>query len=121
MELKLFLELRLVVLRSKGVSVRRSEELNGFGSGQLLEDIDHLGVELLKHLDHRSADTDGTMELTFGAVDHILDRLAQRQIRGLYQPVYMLFGSHVIVVVMILTDLKETIALQTIRRVHLEA
>ena len=121
LELKLFLELLFVVLRSEGVSVRRSEELNGFGSCQLLEDIDHLRVELLKHLDHRSADADGTMEFTFGEVDHVFDRLAQRQVRGLYQPVYMLFGSHVIVVVMIMTDFKETIALQTIRCVHLEA
>ncbi len=121
LELKLFLELLLIILRSQRISVRGSKELNGLGGSQLLEDIDHLRVELLEHLQHRTADAQGAVELTFGEVDHVFDSLAKRQIRGLYQPVNVLFGGHIIIVIMVMTDLKETIALQTIRCVHLEA
>ena len=61
------------------------------------------------------------MKLTLTQVDHVLDRVAQRQIGGVNQPVHMFLGGHVVIVVMIMTDFKETIALQTIRHMHLEA
>ena len=121
MQLELFLELVLIVLRCQSVAVRGSEELHALGTCQLLKDVDHLGVELFEHLNHRSADADRAVELTLTQVDHVFDGLAKRQIRSLYKPVNMFLRSQIIVVVMIMTDFKETISLQTVRTVHLEA
>ena len=124
-QLALFLELlfhlALVVLRCQRIAVRRGEELNGFRSGQLLQNVNHLRVELLEHLNHRSAYAQRAVELAFAQLNHVEQRVAQRQIRGLNKPVDVFFCSHVIVVVMVMADFKETIALQTIRGMHLEA
>ena len=124
-QLALFLELlfhlALVVLRSQRVTVRRGEELYAFRSGQILQDINHLGVELLEHLNHRTAYAQRAVELTLTQINHVADGLTQRHVRSLYQPVYMFLRGHVIIVVMVMADIKETITLQTIRCMHLKA
>ena len=61
------------------------------------------------------------METPLGEFDHLADSLTKWQIGGLYEPRNVVLGLHVIVIVVILTDVKETVAFQTIRRMHLKA
>jgi hypothetical protein len=61
------------------------------------------------------------MEATFGEADHLCYGFAEWHVGCVDERYYVVFGLHVIIVVMVLTNLKKTIALQAVRRMHLKA
>ena len=119
--LELVLKLLCVVLGSKRVGIRCSEELHALAVCQLLEHIYHLRRKLLEELHHRARYRERAVELAFRLLHHRLQRLAQRHIRGVDQTGDVLLGHQVIVVVVVLPNLEEAVAFQAIGCMHLKA
>ena len=116
LEGELLFELLLVVLRGDRIAVRGSQELDTLGGCQFFEYIDHFRCELLEHLERHARHCDGAMELAFRQLDHVAQGVTQRHIGGVHQPLEVFLGLHVV-----LTNIKETIAFQTVRSMHLKA
>ena len=114
-------ELVGIVLRGKRVGVGHSYELDALGVSQCLERVNHLRNELLEHLQHLARDSESAVELATAEADHLLQRLAQREVRGGCQVLNLILALHVLVVVVVGTDIKETITFHAERCVHLEA
>ncbi len=119
--LQLVEELVEVVFRCQGVSKRSCQELDALACGKVFEYINYLRRVLFIQLQHRAGDRQRTMELPFREVHHLAKCLTERHIGGIHQPRDIVLCLNVIVVVMVLTDIKEPIAFQPIRRMHLKA
>ena len=121
MQFDLCRELIGIVLRCKRVGVGHSHELHTLGCSQRLEAVDHLGHELLKHLKHLARDSKRAAELAVTETNHLLQRMAQRQIGGGGKVLHLILALHIFVVIMVSTDVKEAVTFHAERCVHLEA
>ena len=114
-------ELVGVVLRSQRVGVGQGDELHALGGCQCLESVNHLRYKLLEHLQHLTRDGERAVELAAAQADHLLQRLAEGQIRGGGEVLHLVLTLHILVIVVVGADIKEAVAFHPIGSVHLEA
>ena len=114
-------ELVAVIFRCKRMCIRHTDELDGFGLSQLFHHVDYFRRKLLAEVKRQAAYCQAAAEFALAHRYHISERAKQRHVRVLCKPGNLILGLHIIVVIMVLTNIEEAITFQTIWCMDLKA